>query len=101
MGNLDFFTELSATNRAHCAAHGFSSAELYGTPPNSEEITVHNLIASGVPSEAAQFRPRKAKHMLFWPRTGIQQLGYIEEHIRQCGCTPRENRGCHQKRWKP
>lgn len=37
MGNLDFFAELNATNRAHCAAHGFTSAELYGTPPSAEE----------------------------------------------------------------
>ena len=35
---INFFTELSATNRAHCAAHGFSSAELYGTPPNEAEF---------------------------------------------------------------
>lgn len=34
---INFFAELSATNRAHCAAHGFSSAELYGTAPSAEE----------------------------------------------------------------
>lgn len=50
---LNFFTELNATNRAHCAAHGFSSAELYGTAPTPEEYETHELIAAGVPAEAA------------------------------------------------
>lgn len=87
---LNFFTELSRTNAVYCAAHGLSTAELYGTAPNVAEIETHNLIEAGVPAEAVQFRPRKAKHLRFWPRTPIQRLGYIEEHIRQCGCTPRE-----------
>ena len=50
---INFFAELSATNRAHCAAHGFSSAELYGTPPNEAEfetslnVTLTRLNAMG------------------------------------------------------
>jgi len=42
---LDFFSELNATTRAHCAAHGFSSAELYGTPINEAEYETA-LVAS-------------------------------------------------------
>ena len=42
---LNFFTELNATNRAHCAAHGFSAAELYGTAPNADEYET-SLVAS-------------------------------------------------------
>lgn len=87
-----FFQAIQSTNRAYCAAHGLSAAKVYGTPINAEEFETHKLIASGVPSEAAipKFRARKAKHLRHWPRTPIQQLGYVEEHIKQCGCTPRE-----------
>lgn len=90
-----FFQAIQSTNRAYCAAHGLSGAELYGTPINAEEFETHKLIASGVPAEAAipKFRARKAKHLRHWPRTGVQQLGYIEEYIKQCGCTPREAAG--------
>lgn len=91
-----FFKEVAITTRAHCAAHGFCTAELYGTPINAEELETHRLIAAGVPAEAASFQPRKAKHMKYWPRTGIEQLGYVEEHLRQCCCTPRENPECHK-----
>lgn len=84
---INFFAELSATTRAHCAAHGFTSAELYGTTPNADELAVSHLIDMGVPAEAAipVFRPRKAKYLKYWPRTPIQQLGYVEEQIKQ-GC---------------
>lgn len=93
---MNLFSEISRTNAAYCAARGLSAADLYGTPPNEAEIETHELIAAGVPAEAASFQPRKAKHLKFYPRTGVQQLGYIEEHLRQCGCTPRENPECHQ-----
>lgn len=53
MNGIDFFAELNATTRAHCDAHGFSSAELYGTPPNEAEYETHELIAAGVPSQSA------------------------------------------------
>lgn len=99
---MNIFSEISRTNAAYCAAHGLSAAELYGTEPNADEIEVHDLIESGVPAEAAipVFRPRKAKHLLYWPRTGVQELGYIEDHMRQCGCTPRENPMCHKAKAK-
>ena len=64
MGNLDFFAELSATNRAHCAAHGFSSAELYVTPPNEAEyetslnVTLTSLNAMG-PLKGLTWNPRQ------------------------------------------
>ena len=93
---MNLFAEITRTNAAYCAAQGFSTAELYGTPINAEEYETHRLIAAGVPAEAASFRARKAKHQKFYPRTGVQQLGYIEEHLRQCGCTPRENPECHK-----
>lgn len=48
-----FFQSIADANRAHCAAHGFSTAELYGTPPNADEFEVHDLIEAGVPAEAA------------------------------------------------
>jgi len=80
-----FFAEIAKTNRAYCAARGLSAAELYGTEPNAAEVETSRLIAQGVPAEFASFRPRKAKHLKHWPRTGIQQLGYIEEHMQQ-GC---------------
>lgn len=48
-----FFKEVAITTRAHCAAHGFCTAELYGTPPNAAEFEVHDLIEAGVPAEAA------------------------------------------------
>lgn len=50
---LELFSELDRTNAAYCRALGFSSAELYGTPPNPAELSTHRLIAAGVPSEAA------------------------------------------------
>ena len=91
-----FFQEISRTNAAYCASRGLSAAELYGTPINEAELDTHRNIAAGVPAEAASFCPRKAKHLKFWPRTGVQQLGYIEEHLRQCGCTPRDNPSLHK-----
>ena len=96
--SLNIFAEIARTNAAYCAAHGLSGAELYGTPINAEEYETHKLIAAGVPSEAAipKFRPRKAKHLRYWPRTPIQQLGYIEAFLQQCGCTPREHPEYHQ-----
>lgn len=99
---MNLFSEIAAVNRAHCAALGLSAADLYGTAPNAAEFEVHDLIKAGVPAEAAvpAFRPRKAKHLRFWPRTGVQELGYIEEHLRQCGCTPRENPMCHKAKAK-
>lgn len=93
---MNFFAEIAATNAAYCHAHGLTAAELYGTPINEAELETHRNIAAGVPAEAASFHPRKAKHMKFWPRTGVQELGYIEEHLRQCGCTPRQHPECHQ-----
>lgn len=97
-----FFQAIQSANRAHCAALGLSAAELYGTEPNAAEIEVHDLIESGVPAEAAvpAFRPRKAKHLRFWPRTGVQELGYIEAFLQQCGCTPREHPMCHKAKAK-
>lgn len=80
-----FFQSVADANRAYCAALGLSAAELYGTAPNAEEFEVHRQIKSGVRAEDAQpvFRARKAKHLKYWPRTGIQQLGFIEEQMRQ------------------
>lgn len=93
---MNLFQEISRTNAAYCASMGLSTAELYGTEPNAAEVEVHELIEAGVPAEAAVFHPRKAKHLKHWPRTGVQQLGYVEEHLRQCGCTPRDNPECHK-----
>ena len=42
---LNFFTELNATNRAHCAAHGFSSGELYGTEPTAAEYETSLVVS--------------------------------------------------------
>lgn len=50
---MNLFSEIATTNRAYCAAHGLSAAEAYGTAPNAAEIKTHELIASGVPAEAA------------------------------------------------
>lgn len=98
-----FFREVAATNRAHCHAQGIatpaydrqlSDDERNGralSEPELERALVIDLdLARAVAEETIKFRPRKAKHLKHWPRTPIQQLGYIEEHIRTCGCTPRE-----------
>lgn len=93
---MNLFAEIERTNLAYCESLGLPSdaytrplavAEVYGTPPNAAEIETHNLIEAGVPAEAAipVFRPRKAKYLKYWPRTPIQQLGYVEEQIKQ-GC---------------
>lgn len=42
---LQLFDELNRTNAAYCRALGFSSAELYGTPPNAAEFET-SLVAS-------------------------------------------------------
>lgn len=84
---MSLFDEITLTNRAYCSARGIASSELYGTPPNEAELAVSHLIDMGVPAEAAvpAFRPRKAKHLKYWPRTPFQRIGYIEEQIKQ-GC---------------
>lgn len=62
---MNLFAEITRTNALYCAAHGINATE---------------------------FKPRKLKHGAHYPRTGFQKLGYIEEHLRQTGCTPRESK---------
>lgn len=48
-----FFQSIADANRAQCAALGLSACEMYGTPINAAEVRTHELIAAGVPAEAA------------------------------------------------
>ena len=89
---MNLFAEITRTNALYYAAHGINATELYGTAPNADEYEVHASMAAGVPAELAEFKPRKLKHGAHYPRTGFQKLGYIEEHLRQTGCTPRESK---------
>lgn len=101
MGNLDFFAELSAANRAHCAALGLSAAELYGTEPNAAEVEIHDLIAAGVPAEAAvprvsvamrmamcrlriarDCRAIRMKYRNYYPDTPFERLARIERRLK-------------------
>lgn len=53
------------------------------TPLSPEEVAIAEELAP-------TFQPRKAKHLMFYPRSPFQRLGYIAERIAQ-GCEPLPN----------
>ena len=94
---MNLFQEIARTNRAHCAAHGFSAAELYGTPPSAEEyetslnVTLARLNAMGpLKGMSGRTTPRPvaphavveyARPVSMWERTNIQPY-YDDCHAR-------------------
>ena len=96
-----FFQAIQSTNLAYCAAHGLSAAEIYGTPPNADEIETHLLIAAGVPAEAAvprvsvamrmaicrlriarDCRAIRMKYRNYYPDTPFERLARIERRLK-------------------
>ena len=98
---INFFAEISRTNAAYCAAHGLSVGEAYGVPPNEAEVETHDLIAAGVPAEAAvprvsvamrmamcrlriarDCRAIRMKYRNYYPDTPFERLARIERRLK-------------------
>lgn len=96
-----FFQSLNDANRVQCARLGLSAAELYGTEPNAAEVETHDLIAAGVPAEAAvprvsvamrmamcrlriarDCRAIRMKYRNYYPDTPFERLARIERRLK-------------------